>query len=928
LGKAVGGLVFGAYVGLARQPQAANQVRVDAMRRLAARGGEGRERAMVERVLILALGDQEPLVREHAFSLLLELDMDASALATEALSTSFSDMGAKGLKLLSERGGATEGQQLLRETMLSKTDGLEVEAAKLLRAESSELEVAALAVGAAAQGLRQDSLSTLLKEYEQNDSAKEAVHQALKSRFDDVRHRVAGALAAQKVHDAYDVLVDMIQSDDAGVQRQGIDGLRRLGDAKAAPVMLDRVDNDDQDTAAAQHLIEGAAAFRDVSILDRLMGYVDRDENRWPAFRGVLMLSGHDQRIDDPNDESEDTKWLERQHPRHDAILAKLLDISYRIADGRMLSSLIPKARWAQSEGVVDSTLTPLVTFSQDNIQHAAIEALGWRLRKRNGSPDILLRVAREGSPEAQFLASEALALSGRDDGISVLMTAVTFLDNFEWRKRAVLALGELADPRSLDQLLEIVREEYHPLRAPAAQALGHMAKTPKADEIFELLVALSQGYYDLAEAALVGLRHFDTAEAWRVLRERASAGGWWVRRKAAEVLRHDASQATIDVLAQMIRTETDYDAASSAAESLRIIQGPESLETDYILVQGSMNYLPEQQKSVERLRKDGDAKRILEVLPKIQSSNEGAFLKPLVTALLAREPLPVAEVADVLDADEDRTATVAARIVGRAGTSASAEAGKVVAGAERARELLVQNLQWRKLGKHGAASRTDALVERYALMLWTCGRLQTGLTQLLEAMAMPFEPTLRPAQEEALKALSAPWVGKDGVAALEAASTGIDAQLRAVAISGLKKAAPDVARAKLTETLEDAAAFNRLLARGQADEAAKQVLRGAADNVHYQGVALPHMVAAVDIEGLLATMRNAELADETRLGALESLSTIAAPELDDELAALGKNEEEDEDLRKAAWRALRRAKRLRAKRLRAKREAQAEVGR
>ncbi|MEM1348320.1 MAG: HEAT repeat domain-containing protein, partial [Myxococcota bacterium] len=854
---------------------------------------------------------------------LLELEMDASALATEALSTSFSDMGAQALKLLAERGGATEGQQLLRETMLSKTDGLELEAAKLLRADMSELEVAALGVGAAAKGLRQDSLSTLLKAYERETSAKEAVHRALKSRFDDMRHRVAGALASMKVHDAYDVLVDMLQSEDASVQRQGIDGLRRLGDAKAAPAMLDRVDHDEQGTAAAQHLIEGAAAFRDLSIVDRLMAYIDRDENRWPAFRGVLTLSGHDQRIDDPSDEHEDKRWLERQHPRHDELLAKLLEVSYQIADGRMLHALIPKARWAQSEGVVDSALVSLVTFSQDHIKHAAIEALGWRLRKRNGSPDALLRVAREGSPEAQFFASEALALSGRDGGMSVLMTAVTFLDNFEWRKRAVLALGELGDPRALDQLLEIVREEHHPLRAPAAQALGHMAKTPKADEIFALLVTLSQGYYDLAEAALIGLRHFNTQEAWRVLRERASANGWRVRRKAAEVLRHDTSEATIEVLAQMIREETDYDAASSAAQSLRAIYGTESLETDYILVQGLTHHLPEQQESVERLRQHGDAKRILEVLPKIQPSNEDAFLKPLVTALLAREPLPVAEVSGVLDADEDRTATVAARIVGRAGMSASAEADKVVAGAKRAHELLEQNLKWRKLGKHNAASRTAALVERYALMLWACGRLKTGLEQLLEAVAMPFEPLLRPAHEEALKALSAPWVGKEGVAALEGASTGLDAQLRAVAISGLKQAAPHVAKAKLGETLEDASAFNRLLARGEADDAAKEVLRGAADNVHYQGVALPHMVASVDIEGLLATMRDAELADEARLGALESLSTIAAPELDDELAALGKNEEEDEDLRKAAWRALRRAKRLRAKR-----EAQAEVGR
>ena len=72
----------------------------------------------------------------------------------------------------------------------------------------------------------------------------------------------------------------------------------------------------------------------------------------------------------------------------------------------------------------------------------------------------------------------------------------------------------------------------------------------------------------------------------------------------------------------------------------------------------------------------------------------------------------------------------------------------------------------------------------------------------------------------------------------------------------------------------------------------------------------LVHLVAQGDSEGLIAALK-ATTHETARLGLVEALGKVADPAAQAELARLGKAEAEDEELRKAAWRALRRAKRI-----------------
>ena len=56
----------------------------------------------------------------------------------------------------------------------------------------------------------------------------------------------------------------------------------------------------------------------------------------------------------------------------------------------------------------------------------------------------------------------------------------------------------------------------------------------------------------------------------------------------------------------------------------------------------------------------------------------------------------------------------------------------------------------------------------------------------------------------------------------------------------------------------------------------------------------------------------NRALSEETRMGAVEGLAAAASEEAEAELVKIGRATENPEELRKAAWRGLRRSKRAR----------------
>ncbi len=76
----------------------------------------------------------------------------------------------------------------------------------------------------------------------------------------------------------------------------------------------------------------------------------------------------------------------------------------------------------------------------------------------------------------------------------------------------------------------------------------------------------------------------------------------------------------------------------------------------------------------------------------------------------------------------------------------------------------------------------------------------------------------------------------------------------------------------------------------------------------------LPALIDGRDVATLSAVVDDKVLPAATRLGALEGLGAMAVEPAEAVLSRIGADAKEDEEIRKAAWRSLRRSKRARQK--------------
>ncbi|MBY0228594.1 MAG: HEAT repeat domain-containing protein, partial [Gemmataceae bacterium] len=450
-------LAFGAYVGLVREQGGSGgteaqviRVRQTALSRVLEMAKGGRQGAAVP-VLMQALGDPNQAVRLQAFDQLAALGVDSDTLGAAALGAGHTDVGVKGLERLAGGGNSVEGQAVLEEALRVRTDDLATEAAKLLAARRGLVPVAGVALQAAYEPLRKQAVEWLAGEYDK-EQARELLRQALHSRHRKVASAAAFALAAKKDAAAFEALVKLLgEAKEEGPQRRAIEALVGLGDARAADAFLDRIERDPEGSALAGELFDAAAGFRRPEIADRLLAM---GKKRPQALGAALVVSGFDQEVEDPDEERSDRGWEQKQHPRHDSILARLLKQATEQKETRLLRELVAPARWARGKDV-DAPLAVLSVHADDEVRRSAMEAIGWRLRKRGGPVEPLLRSLKARDPETQFLAAEGLARGGRGEGLSVLLAAVDLQEDHSLRERAVSALGELGDARALDLLLK-----------------------------------------------------------------------------------------------------------------------------------------------------------------------------------------------------------------------------------------------------------------------------------------------------------------------------------------------------------------------------------------------------------------------------------------------------------------------------------------
>ncbi len=913
-------LAFGAYVGLIREQGGADssaqavRIRQSALKRLLALANQSEAFSVAVRpVFIQAMADPSKEVRMQAFEQLQALKMDSTALGAEALEAGHLDLGVKGLELLSAGASSKEGQAALQGVMLNRTDNLAQEAAKLLVPQVGKVPVASQALDAQFKDMRRRAIAWLVEEYDEDDAAKEHLRQALNSRFPGVRNRTAVELARKKDKAAFDVLVDLLQNAENTKQQQNaIEALQTLEDPRSPGAFLDRLENDPAGTALAGQLIQGAGNFRNPNVTERLLDLAEqRPNNRAEALSAVFTISGHDQYIEDYEEEGIDQKWFEKQHPRHDDVLAQLIERCFILGNTPMLHQVLFSAQWAKGKEV-DPALALLLNHPDDYLRHQTVSAFAWRLRKRNGSPEPLRKALANREPITQFLAAEGLAKGGYDDGLNVLMASIEFQTDNTLRKRAVLALGELADQRALDVLLKLAGDEGHELQESAAEALGHMGKSPKAEEIFQLLARMARGYTHLSIAALKGLRWFDSKEGWKIIRERAVDPNFYQRDELCELLGHNDEPATRDLVLKLLREEDDEWFLEQLMDSARKLWGSEGLEPDYAVIQNKEtdSYDDPLDGSLNRVCEKGDPKQLLLILPNCQSEVQ----ERLGSSLLNRVPAPLAEAREALTGNHARTVEVASHLLGRAGKEA-ADCGPALEKAldrwttdweDHRRQLIRRNRQ--------SDDRLDQITGCLRSLLWSASRIGVAADGITKAaVANPEDRAYRPIRLDAIVAFGEfETIPKKAAEALKTAAIGDDAHVRTVAAELLAKHDPNQASKLAEELLSDRISFNRLAEQEGVE--VTETLHKAVSKIEYQGVAVPELVERKDIDALMAVVGQSSLAETVRLGAIEGLAAMAETDAEAKLVEIGTSQSEKEELRKAAWRGLRRSKRKRKK--------------
>ena len=914
-------IAFGTYVGLVREQGGYHSrgnrpsfgatvisIRSAAIRRLIEITGDDPLRQAAARpVLIQALGDPNQAVRDLAFKQLPSLGIGNDARAFAAIESGHVDLAVQGMQLLTSDAKIDTVRKVLKDVILSRTDRLASEAAGLLAEKTDRVEAAEVALDSPSPSLRADVIQWLVQDYDDSAKAKKLLRAALDSKYLDVRLRSAIGLADKQDDKALDALVDLLRKDDTlqPYNRYELEqAFQKLGDPRAATAMMDRVENDPEKTARVGELFTLVSEFRNLDNVDRLLGMMENKTWRSHASAALLTISGFDQHLHDPFDEREDKSWLEHQHPRNDGVLGKLIQRHLELESSpREVMELVEhNARWSQS-GTVNDVLGRLTTNSDETLRYVTLFAIGWRLKHRDGPADTLLEMLESRDARSKFIAADGLARAGRAEGIAVVMSAVELSTELHDRIRAVDALGMLGDPVALELLMRLASDDLHALQAPAATAIGNLGKTDRAEEIFDLLKRLSSENSSSTNNAIVGLRHFDSADAWQLLRDYAKTPG--PKQQIALVqLSYNDDQATKDLYVEVLGGQEFLNEALHAS---RRLFGADSLEPDYATLAAEFYYSLDydwEHHCAERVSKDGDAARILDLIHNCEE--EIATL--LSTSLLNRDPLPVEGAAAALESPHGETIALAAHIIGRGGEKSS---GKSIEAA-LTKTLKRWNESYDQFLQRGEEPvDLDTISRALSKLCWAASRTGAAKTQLIDiAQSHPTETRFTQNRIAAIGALAEIKLTKTDVGKLKELVQDHNATIRRK-VAEIIVANDAKSEAIIEPSLSDRSVFRTVVSAGVDP---KPLITPAISQPHQQAIVLTDAVSGEDVALLHETATNADLADNARLGAIEGLGQIANKDSLKQLAAIGSDESTDEELRKAAWRSYRRSKRKQEK--------------
>ena len=897
-------LAFGAYVGLLRQGTAddeSHRVRRDAIERVVDLVGSGAvTTSSATPTLARALDDPNHLVRRAALTALRSLfPSDPEAPLALALASSAADVVRAALDELVTRGES--GRARIVKALDSNVADARRYAFELLEksAAPGSLEPLLCALGSAHADLRIGVLERLATS--QDPRVVAALGKALESDHEDLRLRAAELLAGRRDERAVDVLGACLRTDDENVALRARDALARIGTPAAIRELAGRAEETTapHDRVALLEAI-GKARGAGIEALDALAARFSDDEEivRTAAVEAALTIVG----------ERADTKPV-RAEPKpkapDQALALRFCETAAksRYADVRLASA-------TRLDDLTDPSAEGLLVglFGDRNVEVRARAVLSYaeRVEKKGASPAALSEVIRGGARETMLSAACGLATKGPVDGLASFRPLLLFVRAGESgeRERALLGLGTLGDVRGLAELETIASGGTEdapvdePMQAAALEALGRLFGHLKDDEAKERVrdrieSNVASKVHAMATAAVKALRFIgDERSRARLLGILGSGSTSDERRLAAEAVGELVFVAAEPALKKAL-DDYDDDVRHAARTALDLIFPKERTRVELLAVESQYDDISEPAASF--LAVEGDAAELLGKLAKISSQS---LRERLRYGLARRSTIPGSALVKLLGEGPATTrgdaAWVAAVALSAIPKTDHAALGKALVKAIH--EASAKRKDAKKRGKNDEL-RAESDVEIRAL--WAARLFQNeGKVEGIGAAAKALlDDREAPTQ---VRVEAARCLGADHLESLKQALGDPELAIRSEAASSLGKAKASVESVRRSPV--DSVTLGRV-ARGNAIPAA------SFSTPEGRRIFSPVALGARELAPLLAQAQKAtgeaRLESIAQLGLLPATESIALLEM---LAA--KDSGEPEDVRKMAYRALRRAQR------------------
>ncbi|WP_298609700.1 HEAT repeat domain-containing protein [uncultured Thiothrix sp.] len=915
---------FGAYLGLVRQdsPQSPRYgslvLRLKALRSL--QDLAERDKSLYESVVssyLTLLNHEQVEIRLFAFDTLQTMGVDLAVLGNTATTSPRTDIARKGLELLIKHYPLKQSHQLLQNLIGSNHEILAPEAWKLYSADLGLVKAAPVALQSNLAELRLQVMGDLAAHYA-DTGVPALVVEASQNSSIAVAMKAAETLAQQKHPQAFNALVGLFKRGTSAQKRGVLNAMRLLPNAEPALWLVNYLNTDFLDNDLLNQAYEVIASQRPIEAFKPLLKRLEQQAKEAKAIiKALITITGFDQPIEDYADESADKRWLTLQFPRHEDLLIQLFNHLIRLNYLDEATRLAYALGWVQSKDADKALADALPVLNTAQLM-PVLQAMSHRALKREGRVNGLLTMLAHKDLDVQFLAAEGLANSGHQQGFSILLAAMDYQKNDEFRKRATLALGKSGDERALDKLLKLAEDKEHFLHEAAIEAIGHLGKGEQGERIFKQIKSrlLNAEYFsDLANYALNGLRWLNTQAAWALVQEYAADQARYseYREHAVSLLQYHDTEATRSFLLKVLREEDDeMGVVEIALNTARLVWKAEptiATEVDYALLQG--HYPQSDSKLLERIVNTAPTATLLALLGKDYVPDDPAYAHYIVAGLgqglLKRSDYQTDELQALLAAQKPEVVEWVARLIGRMDKLTKTLATSLEQALETyfARwQTAYQRLEQKPDDPVRQETETT-LVQTLDQLLWTLVQQNLQPAHLLQLLTTA-QKAERHFQIQILTAFLAldKLSDKSVLEALSNLQSSPVLQVSTLANQLLAKHQP---KAKVD--------WQRLLAQPEAllqDHFAKTLAEAAATAAH-QAQVLPVLIAKQEVPTLAQIANDPQQQEALRLGAIEGLARIITPEAETALQQI-KQAANDADISKAAYRALRRWQRSQAK--------------